>query len=87
MILKSALKQNQNVPKEYNLRTTTESSQNTFVFSERDLPGFSSGSRGVRKPDESGRGGMDRKIDKNKKYTPYYRKAIPSIHYVLEYRD
>jgi len=82
MVLKPGLKQNQKVPKEYDLRTTTENSQNTFVFSEKDLPGFSSGSRGVRKPDESGRAGADRKIDKNKKYTPYYRKAIPSTHHL-----
>lgn len=78
MILDPHQKQNSKVPKEYNIRTTDEHSQNTFVFSEKDLPGYSSRNRGG-----AGQGGdkgiAQGKVDKTKRFQPFYRKAVPSM--------
>jgi transcription initiation factor TFIIF subunit beta len=37
---------NENVPKEYNMQITNQKSQNTYVFTEKDLPGFHYKSKG-----------------------------------------
>ena len=42
MLLKSDLSQHQDVPKEYNLDITDPQVNNTFVFTEQDLPGYAS---------------------------------------------
>lgn len=42
MLLKSDLAQHQDVPKEYNLDITEPQVNNTYVFTEQDLPGYAS---------------------------------------------
>ena len=46
LLLSSDVAQNDNVPKEYNMTITNPDTTNTFVFSEKDLPGFSSKLKG-----------------------------------------
>ncbi|KAK8048582.1 transcription factor IIF beta subunit [Apiospora phragmitis] len=53
----------QTIPKEYNFDMRDSNLQNTFLFTEQDLPGFKSNNN----KQEGGR----------KRYQPYYRKAIP----------
>jgi transcription initiation factor TFIIF subunit beta len=87
MLLSSEVGVHQTIPKEYMLDVTAESVNNTFVFTEQDLPGFKSKSR--QKFDLSSANMPARltrpKIEKtkqpwdpNKKFTPYFKKAIPS---------
>jgi transcription initiation factor TFIIF subunit beta len=45
MLLSSDVAQHQMVPKEYDLDVTDENVRNTYVFTEKDLPGFKSKSR------------------------------------------
>ena len=89
MLLRSDLAQHQAVPKEYKLDVVSEAVQNTFVFTERDLPGFKSRSRdkfdvlGPNMPARFNRAKVEKPLekqpwDKNKKFQPYYKKAIPS---------
>ncbi len=89
LMLSSDLRKNENVPKEYNMNITNPDAANTFVFSEKDLPGFSSKLKGQQP------GGLppsrvprsmyqDRakkppqQADKPKRWQPYFRTAIPS---------
>ena len=46
LLLSSNMAQNNNVPKEYNMNVTNSETANTFIFSEKDLPGFSSKLKG-----------------------------------------
>jgi transcription initiation factor TFIIF subunit beta len=87
MLLSSDLGEHQTIPKEYLLDVTSESVNNTFVFTEQDLPGFKSKSRQKFDPSNAN---MPARLtrpsyekskqpwDPNKRFTPYYRKAIPS---------
>ena len=95
LLLSSAISINETVPKEYNMQITNQDTANTFIFSEKDLPGYTNRVRGtVRQSQEntllplsqvrSRSQHQDRllrassRIDKTKKWQPYYRKAIPS---------
>lgn len=88
MLLTSDLAQHQGVPKEYELDITAETVNNTFVFTEQDLPGFKSKSKqkfdlaSANMPARLTRPAKVEKnrgpYDPNKKFTPYVRKAIPS---------
>ncbi len=88
MLLRSDLAQHQMVPKEYDLQITSEAVNNTFVFTEQDLPGFKSKSTKNIEPDMPAWLSRDRASnksgekqhpwDKSKRYQPYYRRAIPS---------
>jgi transcription initiation factor TFIIF subunit beta len=89
MLLTSDLAQHQTLPKEYNLDVTDEKVTNTFVFTEQDLPGFKSKSRmafdaaTANMPARLTRPKNDKPItkqpyDPNKRYQPYFKKAIPS---------
>ena len=85
------------LPKEFNMNITNDSSSNTFVFSEKDLPGYNSRSRGRA---NFGNGGPfshaaprlshdryknnDNKVDKVKR-GPYYRKGIPSMYRICNW--
>lgn len=77
----------QTIPKEYMLDVTAESVNNTFVFTEQDLPGFKSKSRqkfdlsSANMPARLTRPRIEKTKqpwDPNKKFTPYFKKAIPS---------
>ena len=62
------------VPKEYNLRITDPSTINTFVFTEKDLPGYKKYSHDRAPPRYKDR----RRIEKPKRADAYFRRAIPS---------
>lgn len=94
LMLDSSAVKSQNIPLEYNLRVMNRDTQNTFIFTEQDLPGYNSKSASTKlsgqtetasipriparpnMPQRSGQG--PNRIDKNKKWQPYFRKAIPS---------
>ena len=94
LLLSEELPLNQSVPKEYNLKVTNESTVNTFIFTEKDLPGYNNRAKGQGRQARSGasmpfsqvapRLFPDHKkqdlsgIEKTKRYQPYFRKAIPS---------
>jgi transcription initiation factor TFIIF subunit beta len=87
MLLSSELGVHQTIPKEYVLDVTAESVNNTFVFTEQDLPGFKSKSRqrfdlsNANMPARLTRPNIEKTKqpwDPNKRFTPYFRKAIPS---------
>jgi transcription initiation factor TFIIF subunit beta len=89
MLLSSNLAEHQTVPKEYTLDVTDEAVKNTFVFTEQDLPGFKSKSKqkfdpaSANMPARLTRPKNDKPISKqpydpNKRFQPYFRKAIPS---------
>jgi len=88
MLLRSDLPQHQQVPKEYELDITSEHVRNTFVFTEQDLPGFKSRSRTKFDPESANmparltrpkfeKTGDKQPYDKNKRFQPYFKKAIP----------
>lgn len=55
LLLSSDVVQNISVPKEYNMHVTNRDSSNTFVFTEKDLPGYASRMKGgVRKGQSNG---------------------------------
>lgn len=86
LLLNKDAVQNKNTPTEYNMHITNQQSSNTFIFTEKDLPGYASKGKGdSRKGQSNGaysstpRTFRDRsKIDKNKRWQPSFRKAIPS---------
>lgn len=91
MLLSSDIGEHQTVPKEYMLDVTEENVKNTFIFTEQDLPGFKSKSKqkfDLATANIPGRLTMAKKNEKaaatktpydpNRRFQPYYRKAIPS---------
>ncbi|PMD26592.1 hypothetical protein NA56DRAFT_654403 [Hyaloscypha hepaticicola] len=83
-----SLAEHQMVPKEYELAITAQTVNNTFVFTEQDLPGFKSKSKqkfdpaSANMPARLTRPKNDKPMSKqpydpNKRFQPYYRKAIP----------
>jgi len=78
LILDPNGKHSQKVPLEYELRITQQTVPNTFVFSEKDFAGFKGkGNNGVRGSSDS-KAAAQSNIDKNRRFQPYYKKAIPS---------
>ncbi|MCJ1464069.1 hypothetical protein MMC07_002681 [Pseudocyphellaria aurata] len=47
LLLSSDAAQNRNVPKEYNMHVANRDSSNTFIFTEKDLPGYASRMKGT----------------------------------------
>lgn len=88
MLLSSDLAQHQMIPKEFILDVTEQDVRNTFVFTEQDLPGFKSKSRmkfdpaSANMPSRLNRAKTEKpaakQYDPNKRFQPYFRKAIPS---------
>ncbi|KAK6336317.1 hypothetical protein TWF696_001879 [Orbilia brochopaga] len=81
-------KYNAGIPQKFDMVVTDRNVRNTFVFTEKDMPGFENKARGVGadgqpiipsrllQPEKP----QDRKFPKgnnNKKFTPFFRKAIP----------
>ncbi|MCJ1267757.1 hypothetical protein MMC22_007643 [Lobaria immixta] len=55
LLLSSDSVQNKRVPKEYNMHATSQDSSNTFIFTEKDLPGYASRMKGsARKSQNNG---------------------------------
>lgn len=71
IMLNPSLSQHQNLAKTYDMETTDAAVTNTYVFSERDLPGYKKGAQ-RNKPVQEGANG---KIDKNQRF---FRRMIPS---------
>lgn len=90
LLLNSDLSEHQLVPKEYNLDIGTTAVNNTFVFTEEDLPGFKAKSKARTDAANMGfpasilRPKAERvekpTYDRKRFQQPYYRKAIPSKH-------
>ncbi len=89
LMLSSDVTKNENVPKEYNMNITNPDTANTFVFSEKDLPGFISKLKGQqagalppsRVPRSIYQDRAKKPLqqgDKPKRWQPYFRTAIPS---------
>ncbi|KAF3089776.1 hypothetical protein TWF569_011917 [Orbilia oligospora] len=83
-------KYNEGIPKKFDMAVTDRNVRNTFVFTEKDMPGFENRARGIGtdgnpiipsrllQPEKN----FDRKFGKggnnnNKKFQPFFRKAIP----------
>ncbi|KFX89174.1 hypothetical protein O988_08728 [Pseudogymnoascus sp. VKM F-3808] len=88
MLLRPDLAQHQAIPKEFSLDITAETVNNTFVFTEQDLPGFKSKSRKgfdpatANLPARLTRPKFDKPTDKQpwdpkKRFQPYFKRAIP----------
>src|SRR5277367_5841295 len=93
MLLRSDLAQHQAIPKEYNLEITAEAVQNTFIFTEQDLPGYKSKSKNKFDPATANmparlnrpkfeRASEKRPWDKNKKDQQKVRKIVPSMSFL-----
>jgi len=90
MLLNADIAQHQLVEKEYNLEINSNDINNTFVFTEQDLPGYKSRSR--PKAFDMATANMPARFqrqkqqeqqsrqpyDPNKRFQPYLRKAVPS---------
>lgn len=86
----------QAIAKEYNLDMTAEDVENTFVFTEQDLPGFKSRAQAKFDPSSANmpaRLTRPAKVEKpkqpydpNRKFTPYFKKAIPSKYSLVSRR-
>ena len=92
MLLKADVPQHQTIPKEYKLEIANPKVQNTFFFTEQDLPGFKSRSGKGFDPatanlparltrqkfdNKAAPGGEKQPFDPKKRFQPYYRRAIP----------
>ncbi|KAI9787375.1 MAG: hypothetical protein M1816_007508 [Peltula sp. TS41687] len=87
LLLSASCKYNNDVPKEYNMNMSNPYSKNMFIFSEKDLPGFKDKAK-ARPKQVNGTGSGELKVPSNetgkkttsrinKRWQPYYRKAIP----------
>lgn len=91
LLLDRNLAIHQTVPKEYELQMADSKPRNTFLFTEQDLPGFKSKSAAkfdaasanmparLTQRLKSEKPGAKQAYDPNKRFQPYYRKAIPSM--------
>lgn len=89
MLLRHDVPQHQTIPKEYKLEIANPKAQNTFFFTEQDLPGFKSRSgKGfdpatanlparLTRPKFGDKPGSKEPFDPKKRFQPYYRRAIP----------
>ncbi|KAI9809049.1 MAG: hypothetical protein M1825_002338 [Sarcosagium campestre] len=83
ILLHSSVECNKDLPVEYDLQITNKDSTNTYLFSEKDLPGYSTKSRPKRtngiadSKQGSGKPGEKPRWEKGKRWQPYFRKAIP----------
>lgn len=93
MLLQANQPEHQLLPREYDLEVLDQDVQNHFVFSEEDLPGFKERSKArtdaansgipmsilrARAQAQSGEQPQKQPYDRNRRYQPYYRKAVPS---------
>ncbi len=89
MLLNADVPEHKEIPKEYKLEVANSKAQNTYFFTEQDLPGFKSRSgkgfnpatanlpaRLLRQKQEN-KPGDKQPYDPKKRFQPYYRRAIP----------
>ncbi|KAI9794308.1 MAG: hypothetical protein M1833_000399 [Piccolia ochrophora] len=91
MLLHSAVAGNNNAPQEYKLDFVNSETSNTYLFTEKDLPGYSSRIRPRRKHvvdntnNDSNKlasigenvSSTQARVEKGKRWQPYFRRAIP----------
>ena len=77
MLLSPEDAKRRNVPKEYNMHVTNQESINTFLFSEKDLPGFKSFAQNQHYSRTDAFMGKNR-VGKNKKPFVDFRRTVPS---------
>lgn len=87
LLLSADRPEHQAIPKEYDLDVTDPAVKNTFMFTERDLPGFASRNKARAEASATGIPAhlLRQKVEKpaqrehhHARRGPYYRKAIPS---------
>lgn len=54
MILSPSVESHCGLPREFNIEMTNEESNNTYIFTEKDLPGFKSKGRGANRTGPAG---------------------------------
>ena len=82
LMLDASVPKNRGVPKEYNMHLTNQDSFNTFIFSEKDMPGYKR-----FHADGAPTHWLNRKkIERRKNHTSF-RKAVPSNLYRRMYED
>ena len=81
VLLSPDLPQNRSLPREYNMHMIDQDPMNTFVFSEKDLPGYRAYSADRAPPRFRDR----KRIVKAKKSEFSFRRAIPSTCITLQY--
>lgn len=74
ILLSPDVAQNRDLPKEYNMHIVEQDPMNTFVFSEKDLPGYRPYSADRAPPRFKDR----KRIEKTRKPEYNFRRAIPS---------
>lgn len=95
MLLTANTPEHQLLPREYDLEILDQDVNNSFIFSEEDLPGFKSKNKARADAASAGiplallrsrgNGGNSERptYDRRSRYQPYYRKAIPSMLAIL----
>ena len=78
MLLTPEAARTQNVPKEYNMHITNPDSTNTFIFSEKDLPGFRMFAQNQHYSRTDAFMGKNRVGKKKKGTGEHIRKTVPS---------
>lgn len=90
MLLTANTPEHQLLPREYDLEILDQDVNNSFIFSEEDLPGYKNKTRSdaasagiplaLLRSRGNGNGGSERPTyDRRSRFQPYYRKAIPSM--------
>lgn len=74
IMLSEGAAQNRDLPREYNMHIVDQDPLNTFVFSEKDLPGYRAYSADRAPPRFKDR----KRIEKTRKSEYNFRRAIPS---------
>ncbi|KAL9130051.1 MAG: hypothetical protein Q9217_001655 [Psora testacea] len=72
LMLDASIPKNRSVPKEYNMHITNQDSFNTFIFSEKDMPGYRQFTS-----DRAPSHWLNRKRVEKKKIQSSFRRAIP----------
>ena len=80
LILSHDVLQNREIPKEYNMHITDPDTVNTFIFTEKDLPGYRKYSHDRAPPRFKDR----RRIEKPRKTEANFRRAIPSKWFISD---
>jgi transcription initiation factor TFIIF subunit beta len=85
LLLSSDVFINNDLPKEYNLQVTNVVPNNTFIFTEKDLPGYNDKKKSLLRRSPTAfydRGRLHPSgVEKNKKRQPSYKKVVPSKHH------
>lgn len=73
---------NKDLPREYDMNVTNMSVQNTFIFTEKDMPGYEEAEKRNGPPIPSrilAQRRQNNDKSKSERYTPYARKGIPKL--------